>query len=108
MATLGDLDGDGLNEICLSSRQTATGSSFRVVYDFYSERDWESTAFSFDTGELEFLDVSTSSRGEASMLLSFQNWDSLHFLEHVDDGTCLLYTSPSPRDATLSRMPSSA
>ena len=26
----------------------------------------------------------------------------------VDDGTCLLYTSPSPRDATLSRMPSSA
>ena len=26
----------------------------------------------------------------------------------LDDGTCLLYTSPSPRDATLSRMPSSA
>ena len=25
-----------------------------------------------------------------------------------DEGTCLLYTSPSPRDATLSRMPSSA
>ena len=26
--------------------------------------------------------------------------------EHLD--SCLLYTSPSPRDATLSRMPSSA
>ena len=26
----------------------------------------------------------------------------------VDCGNCLLYTSPSPRDATLSRMPSSA
>ena len=26
----------------------------------------------------------------------------------VDSETCLLYTSPSPRDATLSRMPSSA
>ena len=25
-----------------------------------------------------------------------------------DKNTCLLYTSPSPRDATLSRMPSSA
>ena len=25
-----------------------------------------------------------------------------------DDDSCLLYTSPSPRDATLSRMPSSA
>ena len=28
------------------------------------------------------------------------------FLTHI--GICLLYTSPSPRDATLSRMPSSA
>ena len=30
-----------------------------------------------------------------------------HMLFH-DHCTCLLYTSPSPRDATLSRMPSSA
>ena len=29
-----------------------------------------------------------------------------HFGNRVE--TCLLYTSPSPRDATLSRMPSSA
>ena len=28
--------------------------------------------------------------------------------ELAQDITCLLYTSPSPRDATLSRMPSSA
>ena len=27
---------------------------------------------------------------------------------HAETNTCLLYTSPSPRDATLSRMPSSA
>ena len=32
--------------------------------------------------------------------LSFRARQNLH--------TCLLYTSPSPRDATLSRMPSSA
>ena len=33
------------------------------------------------------------------------------FTAHTEDDqaeTCLLYTSPSPRDATLSRMPSSA
>ena len=30
-------------------------------------------------------------------------------MEILDEGiVCLLYTSPSPRDATLSRMPSSA
>ena len=31
-----------------------------------------------------------------------------HIYETVTDNSCLLYTSPSPRDATLSRMPSSA
>ena len=30
------------------------------------------------------------------------------FIGYSYDGACLLYTSPSPRDATLSRMPSSA
>ena len=28
--------------------------------------------------------------------------------KYIDGLACLLYTSPSPRDATLSRMPSSA
>ena len=31
-----------------------------------------------------------------------------HFLRIVQDVNCLLYTSPSPRDRTRSRMPSSA
>ena len=31
-----------------------------------------------------------------------------YFLTDAWNGACLLYTSPSPRDATLSRMPSSA
>ena len=32
----------------------------------------------------------------------------IHGLKKQDSKTCLLYTSPSPRDGTLSRMPSSA
>ena len=33
----------------------------------------------------------------------------IDIIDHKDkDKSCLLYTSPSPRDATLSRMPSSA
>ena len=32
----------------------------------------------------------------------------LHKMPEMGVFTCLLYTSPSPRDATLSRMPSSA
>ena len=34
--------------------------------------------------------------------------DQIIELSHYLNITCLLYTSPSPRDATLSRMPSSA
>ena len=33
---------------------------------------------------------------------------ALDFLSNNKNLSCLLYTSPSPRDATLSRMPSSA
>ena len=33
---------------------------------------------------------------------------TLLFCTNTDNSSCLLYTSPSPRDATLSRMPSSA
>ena len=34
--------------------------------------------------------------------------DTIWNYAHEDNKDCLLYTSPSPRDATLSRMPSSA
>ena len=68
-----------------------------------------------------------SSRLEYQQLQAQQDKDSLHFVFEPDslflhlgetgevtvkllnqDNDCLLYTSPSPRDATLSRMPSSA
>ena len=48
--------------------------------------------------------------------LDAQTVDDLHFAEKeyqhgkklAERGLCLLYTSPSPRDRSLSRMPSSA
>ena len=42
---------------------------------------------------------------ERAFLVHADNVGSRQFM---DIRTCLLYTSPSPRDATLSRMPSSA
>ena len=60
--------------------------------------------------------VFTGDRGSAvaGMTLAFEQWiKSRNDVAGVlsaggSGGTCLLYTSPSPRDATLSRMPSSA
>ena len=44
-----------------------------------------------------------------TVVLAYQHLiDESYLLSHERRGYCLLYTSPSPRDATLSRMPSSA
>ena len=42
------------------------------------------------------------------LVWGFLNGDSRRSYRPPKNITCLLYTSPSPRDATLSRMPSSA
>ena len=46
----------------------------------------------------------------AGLMDRFANWnlESLVYISSTSVYGCLLYTSPSPRDATLSRMPSSA
>ena len=48
----------------------------------------------------EWVGVPKSEYGE-------QLWDR-QSIKRNEDGSCLLYTSPSPRDRTRSRMPSSA
>ena len=40
--------------------------------------------------------------------VEFQSWDSKKLSLVKSSSTCLLYTSPSPRDRGCSRMPSSA
>ena len=46
--------------------------------------------------------------GKASLVIGTHTHVPTGDTRILDKGTCLLYTSPSPRDATLSRMPSSA
>ena len=43
-----------------------------------------------------------------SLFDDLQKAENIYAAEYVEKNICLLYTSPSPRDATLSRMPSSA
>jgi len=53
------------------------------------------------------LAVARAARRTPSVLRSARRWEH-EYAEADAPDTCLLYTSPSPRDATLSRMPSSA
>ena len=69
-----------------------------------------------ETGETVYLPVLSSEATEQRVMIgagvakSVADWRLVH---HVNISTarvnvCLLYTSPSPRDGLLSRMPSSA
>ena len=53
---------------------------------------------------MSLIEVGTSETGTTVLLIPVKEQTYLVVLE---DG-CLLYTSPSPRDRSLSRMPSSA
>ena len=70
-----------------------------------------------DAGSEDSCDVSDNNTVDSLILklqIDFEQWtklrvDTICKLRDIADFIgCLLYTSPSPRDATLSRMPSSA
>ena len=85
-----------------------------VNYGFYLNHGSLEKRYTFSNGEFrEFFD------GTATLTGRITNNDDSRIAFDVDitltgrttvspTGPCLLYTSPSPRDATLSRMPSSA
>ena len=50
---------------------------------------------------IQYIKISKAFLGEEDAFVMAQEPDSLYY-------SCLLYTSPSPRDRTRSRMPSSA
>ena len=63
-----------------------------------------------DQGEMVVVyahNDTNSASGTFSLAMMYR-WSGTWTETILDTGTCLLYTSPSPRDATLSRMPSSA
>ena len=57
-------------------------------------------------GADHLLDIKPLTPSQEKVYEAWQN--NKHLFLFGAAGTCLLYTSPSPRDATLSRMPSSA
>ena len=68
-------------------------------------------------GELDSQTIEFDERAAIGVVLaaggypgSYDKGDEITGFEHAAelDGNCLLYTSPSPRDEVLSRMPSSA
>ena len=73
---------------------------FRVSR-FYGMVEWNGTV-EWNSGMVEWWNELIFNEGNDGQEMK------LYFYLSILAGDCLLYTSPSPRDATLSRMPSSA
>ena len=66
--------------------------------------------------EIEEVAATVPGEPDCKLIKPMEIWENVNLcpwmLDHTKQDTflisCLLYTSPSPRDATLSRMPSSA
>ena len=75
-----------------------------TVDDQISADDMIEAAQNADSLRAAMLELSESHR----RVLHLAFFEDLKYEEIAEIENCLLYTSPSPRDATLSRMPSSA
>ena len=80
----------------------------RQVQQNDSDRMW-GVAMAYGGGRLDLIDLDN-----AKLLHSFEGIRATHAITPIESLNrfvihgCLLYTSPSPRDGLLSRMPSSA
>ena len=82
-------------------------------YDAFITHEHGATAISVMVAMMVSLILATWMTGVISIMVASQSILVPYFittglLDLRQGKNCLLYTSPSPRDATLSRMPSSA
>jgi len=103
-----ELGGHSLKAITLSNRiarEFTVEVPLRALFVHRTVRDM--AGYVLTASELSYRAIPVAEVSEYYPLSSTQA--RMHFLQSFDmDSTCLLYTSPSPRDRTRSRMPSSA
>ena len=69
---------------------------------------WDSLSVEIDENDFIANEHKLIFRGIKKLIDLGSDLDTVTLIESLSGDSCLLYTSPSPRDATLSRMPSSA
>ena len=93
------------------SETQATGISFSGLSDFYQpgveHKNVKFSKFKRDKTSVEPV-VPDATENAAIAATDEDNLTTSSFENTIKDYTCLLYTSPSPRDISGSRMPSSA
>ena len=79
-----------------------------MKYRKFGSLDWNVSEVGLGCWQIG-ADWGNVTEDSAQEILKSSYENGVNFFDTADVyGICLLYTSPSPRDATLSRMPSSA
>ena len=86
------------NKCCIGEKNECCIHVFDMCVEFENTLALDNVSFSISQGVLTGV-VGPNGGGKSTL------FNALVGLQEIP---CLLYTSPSPRDATLSRMPSSA
>ena len=89
----------------LGMTQSAASAAIASLENIYQVKLFERVGRSIELSETGQLFLPEAQNTLSSAMVAAR---SLRALSGETHGSCLLYTSPSPRDATLSRMPSSA
>jgi len=107
VSSLFSLSSENVAKILIAFEKVET---LRSVYDSYSHQYGHDCSIAITSENfLEFMSLNAS-KGKALLKLAKSIGIVRENIACIgdSDNDCLLYTSPSPRDATLSRMPSSA
>jgi len=96
---------DGPGRILFTQSVTREGDALRLTYEFERDGDMELTRGIYLSFYIPFPDYEG---GDVVFTHGPPKTTADNFETAARGCTCLLYTSPSPRDRTRSRMPSSA
>ena len=111
VASVGDVDGDTVTDICVGATRDDDGGNNRgALYVLFLNSNGtvkSSQKISSTEGGLSESGVSLNNTDQFGISVAAVGDLDGDSVTDICVG-CLLYTSPSPRDATLSRMPSSA
>ena len=98
----------GITSHVLDTSRGAPAANIEVELELKDGDNWKSVGGGTTNDDGRVPDLMTGTLAAGHYRINFLVADYFAAMKQSSCYPCLLYTSPSPRDATLSRMPSSA